>query len=373
MTLKLISARIKNFKSLGDVDLNFRDLTILVGANASGKSNCLGALRFLSKLLKDQEFPSLNYMDSILRVGEKQIFYELTIEDDEDNNDKIQYSLVLSISENNTLINREYLLVNKIEVINIIDGQGIVKDENGENSLPYNFSEGDGLTLADVGKYGHKPITKKLSSYIKDWKFYDVNPESVRRNSRMTKLDMFYKYFLDDETIPSLCTNASEVKEVLQYWAEHDKNKFDEVSQELYDCLKIKLQLVEDVEPLITVIEEDGKKIPLSKQVKSHLDQMASNKWGTEIEIWIAARIFKVNIDVFTLPRDPRTKEPLKTGKIMREGKIQFLPLQQLNITENTALPTIRLFNASGASATGIHYQVLPSSISKDDFLLQNK
>ncbi|MFN5592250.1 MAG: AAA family ATPase, partial [Aphanizomenon sp.] len=128
MTLKLISARIKNFKSLGDVDLNFRDLTILVGPNASGKSNCLEALRFLSKLLKGPELPSLKYMDSILRVGEKEIFYELTIEDDEDNNDKIEYTLVLSISENNTLIDKEYLLVNEIEVINIIDGKGTVND-----------------------------------------------------------------------------------------------------------------------------------------------------------------------------------------------------------------------------------------------------
>jgi predicted ATPase len=264
MTLKLISAKIKNFKSLGDVDLNFRDLTILVGANASGKSNCLGALRFLSKLLKDQEFPSLNYMDSILRVGEKQIFYELTIEDDEDNNDKIEYKLVLSISENNTLINKEYLLVNKIEVINIIDGKGKVNDENGENSQPYEFSEGDGLTLADVGKYGHKPITKKLASYIKDWKFYDVDPDSVRIHSRITKLNMIYKSLQHDERIPSLDTDGSEVEDVLQYWARHDKNKFDEVSQELYDCLKIKLQLDDVAEPLIKVIEEDDKKIALS-------------------------------------------------------------------------------------------------------------
>jgi predicted ATPase len=261
MTLKLISAKIKNFKSLGDVDLNFRDLTILVGANASGKSNSLEALRFLSKLLKDQELPSLKYMDSILRVGEKQTFYQILIEDDEDNNDKIEYKLVLGISENNTLINKEYLLVNEIEVINIIDGQGTVNDENGENSLPYEFSEGDGLTLADVGKYGNKPITKKLASYIKDWKFYDVDPDSVRIHSRINKLNMIYKSLQHDERIPSLDTDASEVEEVLQYWARRDKSKFDEVSQELYDCLKIKLQLVEDVEPLIKVIEEDGKKI----------------------------------------------------------------------------------------------------------------
>ena len=72
---------------------------------------------------------------------------------------------------------------------------------------------------------------------------------------------MIYKSLQHDERIPSLDTDASQVEEVLQYWARRDKSKFDEVSQELYDCLKIKLQLVEDVEPLIKVIEEDGKKI----------------------------------------------------------------------------------------------------------------
>jgi hypothetical protein len=117
----------------------------------------------------------------------------------------------------------------------------------------------------------------------------------------------------------------------------------------------------------------DIKKIPLTTQVKSHLDQMAANMWGTEIEIWMAARVFNVNIDVYTLPRDPRTKQPLATGKIMHEGKSQFIPLQPLNTNENPALPTIRLFNASGASPIGIHYQVLPSSISIDQYLLQNK
>lgn len=117
----------------------------------------------------------------------------------------------------------------------------------------------------------------------------------------------------------------------------------------------------------------DTKKIPLSKQVKTYLDKMASYKFGTEIEIWMAAMIFNVNIDVFTLPRDPLTNKPLETGKIMLEGKSQYLPLQQLNITENTSLPTIRLFNASGASADGMHYEVLPSSISIDQYLSQNK
>ena len=51
--MRLISAKIKNFKSLEDVELNFRDLTIIVGANATGKSNCLKALEFLNELVRD--------------------------------------------------------------------------------------------------------------------------------------------------------------------------------------------------------------------------------------------------------------------------------------------------------------------------------
>jgi predicted ATPase len=263
MTLKLISAKIKNFKSLGDVDLNFRDLTILVGPNASGKSNCLEALGFLSTLLKAQTLPPVEYMDRILRLEEKKIDYEISIEDDESN--KAEYNVVVSLSENNTFIDKEYLLVNKIEVINIINGKGEVKDENGENCQQYQSSEGDGLALTDAGKYGHKPFTKKLASDIKDWKFYDVDPDSVRANSRSPKRNIIiYKSVQSDEIIPSLNSNASKAQTILQYWARHDKNKFFEVSQELYNCLKIRLDILEDVEPTITVIEEDGKKIALS-------------------------------------------------------------------------------------------------------------
>lgn len=42
---------VKGFKSLVDVDIHFSPLTILVGANAAGKSNTLGALRFLRDAL----------------------------------------------------------------------------------------------------------------------------------------------------------------------------------------------------------------------------------------------------------------------------------------------------------------------------------
>jgi len=109
--------------------------------------------------------------------------------------------------------------------------------------------------------------------------------------------------------------------------------------------------------------------IPLNQQVRAHLDGMLTNAWGTEIEIWMASRLFQVNIDVYTLPRDPITDAPLKNGKSAVSGQQgQYIPLIPLNRRGDPQRPTIRLFNGSGATPKGIHYQVIPASISLNEF-----
>ena len=44
--------RAKNFRSIGDVELRFSPITLLVGPNASGKSNIVDALRFVSDAMR---------------------------------------------------------------------------------------------------------------------------------------------------------------------------------------------------------------------------------------------------------------------------------------------------------------------------------
>lgn len=51
VTLQLTQLRIKNFRSVGEVELNLGLLTVLVGPNGSGKSNVVDALRFLRDCL----------------------------------------------------------------------------------------------------------------------------------------------------------------------------------------------------------------------------------------------------------------------------------------------------------------------------------
>jgi AAA15 family ATPase/GTPase len=45
---------LKNFKSLCDVSVELKPLTIIIGANASGKSNLLDALEAIKRLVEDK-------------------------------------------------------------------------------------------------------------------------------------------------------------------------------------------------------------------------------------------------------------------------------------------------------------------------------
>ena len=57
----LKSIRIQNFKSYKDATFELSPFTVLIGANASGKSNAIEALRFMSILAQGQKLSSLPY------------------------------------------------------------------------------------------------------------------------------------------------------------------------------------------------------------------------------------------------------------------------------------------------------------------------
>jgi len=57
----LTSITIRNFKSFHEATLPLAPLTLLIGANASGKSNAIEAIRFLSWLARGQRLGSIQY------------------------------------------------------------------------------------------------------------------------------------------------------------------------------------------------------------------------------------------------------------------------------------------------------------------------
>lgn len=72
----ITSITIEDFKSYRQAEFIFSPLTVLIGANASGKSNALEALRFLSWLAQGQKLSSLLYKvgqeDQLLRGNVEQ-------------------------------------------------------------------------------------------------------------------------------------------------------------------------------------------------------------------------------------------------------------------------------------------------------------
>jgi len=54
--MKLERLRVENYRSLREVDLSLQSLNLLIGTNASGKSNVLDALRFLAEGVQDKDF-----------------------------------------------------------------------------------------------------------------------------------------------------------------------------------------------------------------------------------------------------------------------------------------------------------------------------
>ena len=271
MSIELVSANIKNFRSLGDLTLNFKDLTILVGCNSSGKSNSLQALSILSLMLKIGSPLPVEFMQRFLRFGgNKDITFSITVK--EAKKKTAEYTVSASLEEGKLSYSREELVIGKHKVIEAKNGDGTVRDEKGRNPQIYQSKAGN-LALKSAGDFGYRPFTAKLAEFIRNWDFYDLDPDVMRGSSMLVIGD---NIVMNRENIPSLGSTGREIQDVLQYWAENDREKFELVSQELDDCLGISLKLVdEEGEKIIKVLEKDSLEIPLSNMSDGTLRIMA--------------------------------------------------------------------------------------------------
>lgn len=170
----LKTAFIKNYLSLRNVELAFKPLTVLVGPNASGKSNILDALTLLSKMMKSEMLPPIDFIeDKLWAGGAEEMKFKI---DTKINDQNALYSVELTSNEDNR-ISKEKLNINELEVINVENGKGYVKDEDGTNETIYQSKK---LALKSAGDYGNKPITNALNKFLKKWKFYNFNPAMIR-------------------------------------------------------------------------------------------------------------------------------------------------------------------------------------------------
>lgn len=80
---KLKRLKVKNYKSLKSFDITFGNLNVLIGENASGKSNILDCLKFLSEAVEGNLREAVNKRggyEKIVFGGNKVYSIEITVE-----------------------------------------------------------------------------------------------------------------------------------------------------------------------------------------------------------------------------------------------------------------------------------------------------
>ncbi|MFN5513388.1 MAG: AAA family ATPase [Cyanobacteriota bacterium] len=307
--MRLLSARIQNFKSLEDVTLKFRDLTIIVGANASGKSNCLEALYMFSLFVKSGSPPEKNFAESLLRVNAKEnICFEFSFIEEEK---FIEYKLTLFKEKERCLFGDEKLTIQDTEVINnpYPTGLGTVRDENGNN--PQNYQSQDGfLALKVAGSFGHKPLTAKLSDFIRSWKFYNFEPSLMRLGSGSLSL---YKIYSKNERVYDMNGGGEFIADMLISYYRNKRDCFDKINRKLKYTIGISLEVSDNASSFTIQVWE----------LESHAVKFSSLSDGTLRIIAYCALLYQDDLPPLIAIEEPeRNLHPallIKLAAILKE------------------------------------------------------
>lgn len=260
--------------SLRDVTLPLKPLTVLVGPNASGKTNVLNALSLL-KMMAHERLPSEKLIQDTLWAGGSY---------------KFAYDLQTKVAENQTVYNLEIeakpdfpfqveqLLVNDVKVISIQGEQRVVRDENNENETTYNSNK---LALGSAGNYGDKPITLALTEFIKEWQFYNFDTDFIRRG-----LTEFLPADNEIGDSPKLDSYGRQLPEVLWDWHKNSLESFQNVSDALAAITNFEIdQCLIDGQYKLCLLEGYRKPIPLHNASDGTLRLVAYNILLNEPEL----------------------------------------------------------------------------------------
>ena len=213
---------IKDFLSLQDVELLLKPLTVLVGPNASGKSNVLYALNLLRAMVTSDSLLPVEFVkDRLWAGGASHITFQLHAAVE---TALATYQLKFAADADNPFVS-EQLSINDVRVIAIQSGQGVVRDEDGENETKYTSNK---LALQSAGAYGNKPITGALREFVKEWAFYNFRPDVIRDS-----LAVFSHDTKDVSESPKLDSYGFRLPEVLSDWHKNTPESFRNVSESL--------------------------------------------------------------------------------------------------------------------------------------------
>ena len=267
---------IKNYRSLRNVTLPIKPLTVLVGPNASGKSNTLRSLGLLNSMLKfETPPPKADFLRELLWAGGADyITCELHLKVKEK---PVRYKLEFKAKDEELSIDEE-LLVNRVKVISVQSSEGKVTDEDGKNTTTYKSNK---LALRSAGDYGHKPITSVLTEFMQEWEFYDFQPDYIRTNPN--KFSPITKGIRESLSLNRYGVN---IPDILWNWYEDTPEDFRYVSEALSAATNINIDYRKiDGEFQLCFFEGYKKAIPLTNGSDGTLRLLAYNTLLNQSEL----------------------------------------------------------------------------------------
>lgn len=197
--MKLSSLTIKNYRSLRDARIDLGDLAVFIGANASGKSAILDALRFLSEAVQARDFrPPVYSRGGILNLAWKgeeadQIELQAVLQDEDKS---FRWFVKLQRQGHDFSVEEQVQ-----ETPQSSPPTQLLSAESGEGWW-WSGEEKAGVTLkqpssvcalAAASADGSFPA-REVADFVGRWGFFDPNPFLLRRDWNLSDSGRFDPY-----------------------------------------------------------------------------------------------------------------------------------------------------------------------------------
>ncbi len=184
--MKLLKITVKNYRSLHDVSVELNDLNLFIGANASGKSAILDALRFLSEVVRARSFRAPAYSrGGILNMawkGQDASQVEITVVVEA----KKRFEWVVRLSRDRQLFNviesiREITPGNPpVQLLESDKGKGWWW--SGEEGKGVDLLQEPTICALSAASADASFPAREVAEFVGKWGFFDPSPFLLRRD-----------------------------------------------------------------------------------------------------------------------------------------------------------------------------------------------
>ena len=188
--MKLLSLDATNFRSLRQAKVKFGDLSVFIGANASGKSSILDALRFLHEAVMSGSFEgpvaSRGSIWNLAWKGEPVTHVRLVVSLTDNEENVFRWEVQLDVGNRGTfhvdeVVTRQSLGGSPAELLKVSRGVGTWVGEGLDFGIQIRHANTMACTLAYVSAnetFGGRA----LADFVRTWGFFDPNPYLLRRD-----------------------------------------------------------------------------------------------------------------------------------------------------------------------------------------------